>query len=153
VAPISALSAARTLCERSGWTLTNLELQKMLYLAQMVYMGEHDGEPLFSDPIEAWDLGPVVPDVYRRVRAFGAQPIQDVFFGVPKVDDAARLETLNAAVDQLRRYSAAQLVSITHDRIGAWYKNYRAGARNVVIPDADILEEFEKRRERRKQPA
>lgn len=34
-AVISSLAAARRMCERSDWSLTNLHLQKMLYLAQM----------------------------------------------------------------------------------------------------------------------
>ena len=148
-APVSAIAAARFLCERSGWTLTNLELQKMLYLAQMVYMGEHEGRPLFTGTFEAWDLGPVLPEVYRRVRAFGAQPIQDVFFGIRGVEDPERQETLEAAYDQLSKFRAAQLVNITHDEIGAWYKHYQPGMHHVVIPDGAIFEEAKERFARR----
>jgi uncharacterized phage-associated protein len=147
-APISALSAAREICERSDWTITNLELQKMLYLAQMVYMGDHAGEPLFTGTFEAWDLGPVLPEVYRVVRAFGSGPIKDIFFGTSKIKDDDRRETLDAAFDQLSKRTAGQLVNITHWSEGAWAAHYRAGARGISIPNQDIYEEAKKRKAR-----
>ena len=87
---ISAVEAARVLCEKSGWKLTNLQLQKMLYIAHMTYMGERDGEPLISGmfpPFEAWEFGPVSPTAYRHVKTFGAEPIGNVFRSVRDVSD------------------------------------------------------------------
>ena len=40
--PVSTFSVAKSFCNKSGWTLSNLELQKMIYLAHMFYMGKHD---------------------------------------------------------------------------------------------------------------
>jgi len=37
---VSASAAAKRMCERSGWTLSNLELQKLLYIAHMFHLGE-----------------------------------------------------------------------------------------------------------------
>lgn len=144
-APISALSAAREMCERSDWTLTNLELQKMLYLAQMVYMGEHEGEPLFNGRFEAWDYGPVLPEVYSRARAFGSAPIMDVFHGARPIMDSERREFLASAYDQLSTRRAADLVNITHWSKGAWYKYYRPGSKGIVIPDEAIYQEAKDR--------
>jgi uncharacterized phage-associated protein len=76
----SVFSAAHRICERSGWRLTNLSLQKILYIAQMVYMGEHAGARLIDTEFEAWAFGPVSSPLYHKVRAFGAGAIENVFF-------------------------------------------------------------------------
>lgn len=76
---ISVISAAETACEHSGWTLTNLSLQKLLYLAHMKFLGQQDGEPLLKEAFEAWKYGPVVSRLYQKIKKFGNSPISDVF--------------------------------------------------------------------------
>jgi uncharacterized phage-associated protein len=142
-APISALTAARHMCERSDWSLTNLKLQKMLYLAQMIYMGQFQ-ERLINGAFEAWDYGPVLPAVYGEVKAFGGGAVR-YLFGGSGVSDAEQLRFLDDAYAQLSQKTAGQLVNITHWSGGAWAKNYRPGARGVVIPDADIIQEYQDR--------
>jgi uncharacterized phage-associated protein len=143
--PVNVLSAARRMCERSGWQRTNLELQKMLYLAQMAFMGEHDGARLMDETFEAWDYGPVSPIVYRAVRSFGSSPIRNVFFGVPLLDEGERQGALDRFYDQLSKFSSSRLVSITHWDRGAWAKNYIPGVRGIPIEDSDILDEYSAR--------
>lgn len=46
---------------------TAMELQKLLYYCQGVHLVLH-GTPLFSEQIEAWKDGPVVPQVYAHHR-------------------------------------------------------------------------------------
>lgn len=142
---VSTFAAARRMCERSDWTVTNLELQKMLYLAQMMFMGKHDGERLLNGTFEAWDYGPVLPVLYSQVKSFGSGPIKDVFFGVSEVKDEDRAKMLDEAYDQLSKKTAGQLVSITHWKNGAWAKHYVPGAMGVKIPDPDILQEYRDR--------
>ena len=38
---INVLQAAKYLAEESGWKLTRLELQKIIYLAHIVYLGKN----------------------------------------------------------------------------------------------------------------
>jgi uncharacterized phage-associated protein len=49
---VSVASAAKRLCEKTGWTLSNLELQKILYIAHMFHLGE-TGQPLVPGHFEA----------------------------------------------------------------------------------------------------
>ncbi len=141
---LNVSSAARRLCERSGWTLTNLELQKMLYLAQLYYIGQTH-ERLIDETFEAWDYGPVSPSIYHKVKPFGSSAIKDVFHGAPTIEDKDLLKFLDDAYDALSQRSARQLVAITHWESGAWAKNYRPGARGIPIPDEDIIDEYNKR--------
>ena len=142
---MSILSVAKRLGERSGWTLTNLQMQKMSYIAHMFYLGETN-KPLVDGTFQAWDLGPVHPVLYRAVKHYGADPVQpEAFANVEKVPDhhgGARF--LDAAVDELPRN---QLVAITHWEQGAWAKNYSPSGRGELIPNSDILDEFRLRQE------
>jgi uncharacterized phage-associated protein len=145
--PLTSLQAARKVCEHGSWTVTNLGLQKILYIAQMLFMGENDGQRLITTDFEAWDYGPVSPEIYRSARMFGANPIQDIFFGVSRPNDGLRESYLHNVCTHLIGKKPAELVAITHWKDGAWAKNYKPNMRNIVIPDRDILDEYRRRAE------
>mgnify|MGYP001005556689 CR=1 FL=1 len=71
---ISSLSAARLACEIRNWELTNLELQKILYIAHVAHLGSLD-RPLIEEPFEAWDFGPVIANLYHYIKGFGSNKI------------------------------------------------------------------------------
>jgi uncharacterized phage-associated protein len=139
------MSAAKRLAERSGWTLSNLELQKLLYLAHMHFLGRH-GEPLVEGSFEAWDYGPVHPLLYHRAKMFGASPVGNVFHSAPDIPDGSgEAAALDEVIDHFGNAGSGKLVAITHSPNGAWHRNYIPGARGVTIPDAHIAEEFRTR--------
>ncbi len=141
---LSAAQVAKRICERSGWELSNLEIQKLVYLICMRYLGRH-GEPLISETFEAWDYGPVLPDLYHRLKAFGSGPVRGVLNGVPEVTNGLRADFIDSTYDELKEFSASQLVSITHAPHTAWYRHYRRNVRNAVIPRRSIQAEYEAR--------
>ena len=140
---VSAVAAAKRLAERSGWALSNLELQKILYLAHMFHMGRNDGRPLVSGNFQAWDYGPVHPTLYHHVKVFGASPVANLFRGVPDVQEGTtEAQILDEALDELASATPGRLVAVTHRKGGAWERNYVPGGRNIVIPNEDILREY-----------
>lgn len=142
---VSAGAAARKVGELRGWSVTNLELQKILYVAQMVHLGRH-GIPLMQGEFEAWAYGPVHPEVYRDARGFGSSPIKDVFFWhAPPLDSTVEGQTLREVVEFLRPLTASQLVAMTHWEGGAWARNYQPGIWHVGIPNEHIADEFRAR--------
>ena len=62
----SVLTVAKRLGEQSDWSLSNLAMQKLSYIAHMVHLASFDGEPLVFGNFEAWDLGPVHPQLYTQ---------------------------------------------------------------------------------------
>ena len=60
-------------CIDDGFPISNLQLQKILYYIQRDFL--RIGKPAFPDAIEAWQFGPVVPNVYYYYCGFGAMPI------------------------------------------------------------------------------
>jgi uncharacterized phage-associated protein len=140
---ISALEAAKTLCELRDWSLSNLQIQKILYLAHMFYLGENK-EPLIQESFEAWDYGPVVPEVYRNAAGFGNGPVVGRFWWVDSAPvDGPEFKMLKEAAEKTKGVTAARLVAITHRHGGAWAHNYIPEVRGRRIPNEDIMKEYE----------
>lgn len=121
-----------------NYTCSNLRLQKILYFIQAYFLLIRR-EPCFSDAIEAWDFGPVVPRVYRRYKWFGAGEI--IEREPPKVqfeskDDRRIVEQV---VDLLSRYSTTQLREMTQHQ-SPWLKNYHGLGWCQEIPLRDLKE-------------
>ncbi|MDE2991960.1 MAG: DUF4065 domain-containing protein [Chloroflexota bacterium] len=140
---VDALAAGKRMGEHSNWQLSNLAMQKLLYIAHMYHLGLH-GDPLVFGVFEAWEYGPVHPSLYHEVKTFGADPVQDIFGSVPSIEEGTESDLLDAAVDQLSK-STARLVAITHWEKGAWAKCYRSGVRGISIPNDAILKEYQAR--------
>lgn len=49
--------------------LSNPVLNRLCFYAQVVAL-KRDGLPLFTDAIEAWEYGPVRPNVYRECERY-----------------------------------------------------------------------------------
>jgi uncharacterized phage-associated protein len=129
----------------SEWKLSNLPLQKMLYIAHMFHLGKH-GTPLINESFEAWDYGPVVPAVYRRVSGFGADPIRNVFHWEKSVPpDTTEYEILREVYSITKGMSPSHLVAISHWDRGAWNQRYDPNTRRSVIPNQLIRDEYRRR--------
>lgn len=117
-----------------------------MYLAQMIYMGRTHGARLFEGAFQAWDYGPVEPDLYHKAKMFGSGPVKDVFGEARRfADNDPRIKLMDDICGHFLKYSAGDLVEITHSDKGAWAKHYVPRARNISIPDEDILEEYRNR--------
>lgn len=139
---VSSLSAARLVCELRDWKVSNLELQKILYIAHMIYLGNEE-VPLLDENFEAWDYGPVIPELYQHVKGFGAKPVGNVFHSVPLPDENTKeYSYIQRAAEVAKGMSAGQLVSFTHRPHGAWSHFYKPGLRNNIILNQNILDEY-----------
>ena len=140
----TSYKCASTICLLGNYSVTNLRLQKVLYVAQMFHLGRSGGTPLFVSDFEAWNYGPVEPELYRFVKDFGNQPISASKFQdhVTYSNQDDEFEFLKEIHDILSDKTSAQLVALTHRQNGAWAKNYRRGERGVVISKEDMLSEY-----------
>ena len=145
---VSAMDAAHFLCKLSGWRLSNLQVQKILYMADMNFAGQK-GERLIDEDFQAWEYGPVLESVYHKLKAFGRKPVPDVFWGVQDISGTSESKMLELAYKNLKNRKPHQLVASTHTSIGAWIKNYVASARQISISTEDMIEEYNARRRQR----
>lgn len=134
---------AKVFCERREWRATNLEIQKLLYIAQVFSLGLRD-KSLFNNDIEAWKYGPVIPDVYHRFKFCASDPIPPVMFdGLAEhscsEEDTQFVESIAEATKSLRDW---QLVGLTHRNGTAWDKVFHSNGSGAQITKQDMQEEF-----------
>ena len=138
---ISSLDAARKICELGNWQITNLKLQKMLYLAHLVYLGR-TRYPLIREHFEAWDFGPVEPQLYHTVKFFGSDPIKLIPSSIV-MEKSNFSTTIEEVFQSLRNKTPGQLVQLTHRRNGAWHRTYSPARKGLRINDEYILAEYD----------
>ncbi len=154
-----ALDVARYVINESNekyCPLSNLKLQKVLYFVQANFLlNTNDHRPCFENRIEAWDFGPVVPDVYHEFKRYGSSMIpyveeyMDFSEGlwnatIKKYSDTI-IETedkpkIDEMIQSCGAYSATELVNITHNQ-RPWKDAYGRGY-NMEITNNAILEYY-----------
>lgn len=133
--------AARTLGEASSWRLTNLQMQKILYVAHMLHMGR-TGSRLIDELFEAWEFGPVLPSLYRFAKSNKNGFINPFSHVETFVEGSLERCAVEDALALTRHLSASELIRLTHRAGGAWDRLYEPGLMSISIPDHEILTEF-----------
>lgn len=107
------------LARDSGLSLTNLQVQKLVFFAHGVHLAGF-GEPLIHEHPKAWTFGPVIPALYEELRQYGSR---EVTHDLP-ADDAIERESAKRAIEATwkayKGYTASQLVKISHIKGGPW---------------------------------
>ena len=115
--------------------LTNLKLNKLVYFAQADSL-RLTGAPLFDDEIQAWQYGPVEPEVYHSFSLFGRSRITRGTARSSVGRSAA--DIIDGVMKRFGNMTAFDLVNLSHDPAGAWASVYSPD-RDNVIGVADIL--------------
>ena len=142
---ITALRAAKHLGKYSKWKYTHLEIQKLLYLSHMFHLQNENGRALIENSFEAWEWGPVHPDLYYQLRTAGADPISKTFLSWKNEqsleENSSEVKWLNYIAGCFPPGSGAKLLEITHNDQSAW-KQYYKRMMNIRIPSSAILKEY-----------
>ena len=129
-------------CDKNKLRITNLQLQKILFFIQKESIRKR-GYGIFSNRIEAWQYGPVVPDVFYQFAGFGAMKLvlyEDLFSDVsPKdiIDDQSK-EIIEGILREYIHVSPWDLVAKSHVSNGAWSNSISMGEK-YPITDQDIF--------------
>lgn len=140
---VSVLQIARTIGDLSGWSLSNLEMQKIAYIAEMLFLGR-TGAPLIQGDFEAWDRGPVHPELYHWAKMFGSGKVSgSAFSHIPPLSpNTPEFKAAKDAYESMKTMSPWQMVDLTHQTNGAWASCYAPGRRGVRIPKDRVLAEY-----------
>lgn len=154
---ISCIQGGQAIVQLSGGTKTNLEIQKILYFANMLYIGKNgNSAPLIQSKFLTWRFGPAVQKLYNHIKGYkdGAVPV-DAFKGVERIMDddrkpthkkyASAVEVINEAFNRFGKYPPYELVRISHWSKGAWQSSIDKGQKE--IGNELILDEFNARNE------
>ncbi len=119
--------------DEAGDLVSNLKLQKLLYYSQGFHLAT-GGSRLFSDHIEAWTHGPVVPRIYREYSHYGASAIPRPSDFDPNTIDLETRELLNEVYQVYGQYSAWKLRNMTHEE-APWVEG-RKRPDNLITPES-----------------
>jgi uncharacterized phage-associated protein len=127
--------------------LTNLRLQKLLYYAQAWSLLLR-GSELFPEDLQAWQHGPVVPDVYRALPDGQGAKLIDVnaFAGVPELQEE-EAEFVRCVWEAYNGFSAICLSKMTHKEApwrNAWGDRPWDGTGSDPISMNDLEDFFSK---------
>ena len=113
--------------------ISNLRLQKLLYYAQGWSLALRE-KALFPERIEAWALGPVVPEVYHYLKPHGsgAVPAEAIFVGLIDEDEGLFVASVWGTY---KVFSASKLSEMTHSE-----EPWRKARGNLAPSDASSEE-------------
>jgi uncharacterized phage-associated protein len=121
--------------------LSNLKLQKMVYLAHGLYLVEAAGEPLLKDRIEVWPYGPVISSLYHKFKIYGADTIPvSAISEEALIFDGKAKKILDQTWDMCKKMDAIKLTNWTHLPESPWQKAVNEG--KSIIPDEEIKKYF-----------
>jgi uncharacterized phage-associated protein len=120
---ITVAQAFLDLAHREEKSLSNMQLQKLVFFAHGIHLGAFDGEALIDETVKAWDFGPVIPELYEKLRVFGrgkvttdlAPQMRDFFS-----DDGTEMEAIRTTWDAYKDKAAWQLSNISHVKGSPW---------------------------------
>ena len=111
----SAMEIVKYFCEQKEWKYSNLALQKLLYLTNVIYIGKHK-EALMPERFQAWSYGPVCPPIYHKLKIFGANPVKPMTFIKKQnnIDNDREHEVCTTAVRLFGDMQPTDLIQLTH---------------------------------------
>jgi uncharacterized phage-associated protein len=138
-----------------GRSLTPMQVLKLVYIAHGWSLGLA-GRALIDEDVEAWQYGPVIPELYNAMRKFGGGAVQ----GPLAMGWGGRADELEQAeaslVDQVYRLyghmNGVALSRITHAPNTPWAQTYTPGKFGTVIP-TDVIADHYQRLSRERVPS
>jgi len=120
------------LAKKEGRALTNMQLQKLPYIAHGWSLALLEN-PLIGRQPKVWQYGPVYPDLYQALRRYGAGPVTNLilkgdvepFSSAPdevvEADlSAVEKQLLGVVWEKYKPLSGIQLSTITHKDGTPW---------------------------------
>ena len=129
--------------------MTPMKLIKLVYFSYAWYLAIFE-KKLFTETVEAWRYGPVVPSIYHEFKRFGNSPIQQysinfelennkISFPVIAMDDEDALGVVGAIWRTYKNRDGWDLSKITHeDNNTPWSLAYAQGE-NSPMRDDEIV--------------
>lgn len=136
----------------SDKTMTNLKIQKLVYIAYAFLLKRTNGSAkLFSEDICAFRHGPVIPDLYSSLKKYGANKVTEQIQFFDSYDESIDTSLNQALVKTVylafKDISAPDLVGLTHREGSAWRRVVDRCHGNISyfheITDCDILDSKE----------
>ena len=126
--------------------LTSMKLIKLVYFSYAWHYAIFN-KKLFTEKIEAWRYGPVIPSIYHEFKRFGNSKVglysidfepesNNVSYPIVSQNDEDALNIVGTIWEIYKKYSGWELSKITHD--GKPWKSAFAEGENTPMKDEEI---------------
>ncbi len=116
-------------CEDKVGTITNLKLQKLLYLSYIEHI-RMGGSELDYLKFEAWKYGPVNRGAYDMCKSYGYYPIETTIEFENERPLLINDDSITRTLEKYANKNAFYLVNETHD--DAWLETIKAGENQEI---------------------
>lgn len=134
----SAHDVAAMILEREQSALEAFKLQKLVYYCQAWNLVATD-EPLFTEPVKAYENGPVVGVVFNSHRGRRWLSARDLDHGSSENLTDAERDLISAVCDAYEDLSTEEIVDLTH-REDPWKNAWARRQLNDRIPQSSMRE-------------
>lgn len=145
---ITALNIANNFLEKAfneNIPITPMKIQKLIYIMYKEYLKKTKLK-LFSENFEAWQYGPVLPNVYSEFKPYRGSAIKNYALNADgSISKVQILPTsnfdyvFNDVWNKYKKFSGVELSEFTHKKEGAWKKSIEN--KTFILKDLDILAE------------
>jgi uncharacterized phage-associated protein len=121
--------------------VTNMKLQKMIYIANGLYMAISGGSPLIRERVEAWPYGPVIKSVYDQFKMFGSGNItkKAAHQAVLTLADGEK-SAIDHTWEMCRNIDGVQLSNWSHETNSPW--DLAIKSKSPIISDKATTDYF-----------
>lgn len=118
--------------ENDDTVLTPLKLQKLLYYIQGWHLSFYS-VPIFLDPIEAWEHGPVIRKIYNKYKEYGCNPIIDMHKNNVNIALLSK-KIIDNVCKYFGIFDGKFLERMTHKE-KPWRQAYELGVNTIITQD------------------
>ena len=129
------------LSKKNNRLITPMKLLKLTYICYGWYsIGNEDR--LFYNEIQAWKYGPVIPDLYDKIKIYHTNPVNDDIGNSESLDDNKK-KWIEKIYSLYKGFTGNDLSNMTHIEGSPWHQVYDKSNR-YEIPDNIIKDYYKK---------
>ena len=127
-----------------GKKLTNMQLQKLVFIAHGYCLACLDGKPLYSEDTRAWQWGPVVPQLCKSLQEYGSDFVDKPVETIDSLNEEdIKFAIVSAVYKNYGHYSGSKLSALTHQQGTPWSITWERD-KFGIIPNDIISEHYKK---------
>jgi uncharacterized phage-associated protein len=141
---LDVANAFIALAKRDGKPLSNMQLQKLVYIAFGYYLAIFNSK-LFDDEIQAWYMGPVIPNLYHALKKYGANEVTNFLESENVIEvDSPEMKVIESVWESYSNFDGIELSSLTHQEGTPWSAVWEERKKQTEIPIHLIRSHYER---------
>ena len=123
------------LAKQENKSLTNMKLQKLVYIAHGWSLALLD-MPLLSDEVRAWQWGPVIPSLYEQLKHYGSGVVTEPVAAFDEVPpNSQEMQVIRGVWRSYGKHDPFWQSAITHQKGTPWSETWSESHYSTIDPE------------------